>query len=133
MARTVGLYAYRVTKLFSDVSLEVNGDDIPRHVSHVRRVPRTAEDSPEAIHYDVNSSSSSESDSPEAVHYDNSSSSSESVILRKKTIYPIHLQLQSRPKVSDEDRHLVSAVSERDDSPLIYEITLCNDISIVDC
>ena len=53
---------HRVTKLISDVSLEINGDDVPRHVSHVKRVPRTPEERSEII-VDHNSNSGSESDS----------------------------------------------------------------------
>ena len=31
---------HRVTKIFSDVSVEINGDNVTRHVSHLKRVPQ---------------------------------------------------------------------------------------------
>ena len=51
---------HRVTRIISDVSLEVNSDDIPRHISHVKRVPQKLENN---IHGEDSNSSESEDES----------------------------------------------------------------------
>ena len=52
---------HKVTKILSDVTLEINGDTIPRHITHVKKVPRRTLES--SFHDEDSYSSESETES----------------------------------------------------------------------
>ena len=67
---------HRVTKIISTVSLEVNSDQITRHVSHFKKVPRNIENGEMIKGSSSESSSESDSEQDKATSFSSDQNSS---------------------------------------------------------